>query len=136
MSLRRKLYRRYRFTEAFGGYSLAEDTELSFRIGATEALFFAPELAVLHRKAATGRPDPYRRGRMYVANMLAIAPRQRAGWGGHLAAAGLSPDRDDRAGVGVVAAELAPAQPPLAGGMAAELGTRLARAAGRLLCGC
>ncbi len=138
MSLRRRVYAAQRFTEAFAGYGLAEDTELSFRLGATEAIFLAPELTVLHRKAATGRPDPYRRGRTYVAHMLYIARRsvqKGAGtWlllGYHL--------------VGMIL--LASVWSllswrrhnlRLAGGMAAELFNLscLGRAARRLLCGC
>jgi glycosyltransferase involved in cell wall biosynthesis len=136
MSLRREIYKEYKFTEAFSGYGLAEDTELSFRLGAERALFLAPELTVLHHKAAGGRPDPYRRGRMYVAHMLYIARhsvQQGAGtWlllGYHL--------------VGMIL--LASAWSllswrrhnlQLACGMAAELCTQIGRAAWRALCGC
>jgi glycosyltransferase involved in cell wall biosynthesis len=73
MSFRRHVYAATRFTEAFGGYSLGEDTELSFRIGRTEALFIAPELVIRHQMPAAGRPDAALRGRMYAANMLYIA---------------------------------------------------------------
>jgi glycosyltransferase involved in cell wall biosynthesis len=73
ISLRRRVYAAYRFTEAFGGYSLGEDTEFSFRLGRTEALFVAPELVIRHKMPAAGRPEPYLRGRTYAANMLHIA---------------------------------------------------------------
>jgi glycosyltransferase involved in cell wall biosynthesis len=75
ISLRRRVYAACRFTEAFGGYSLGEDTEFSFRVGRTEALFIAPELVTRHEMPAGGRPDPHFRGRMYAANMLYIARR-------------------------------------------------------------
>ena len=136
MSLRRRVYTQYRFTEAFAGYSLAEDTELSFRIGATEALFLAPELTVLHRKAATGRPDPYRRGRMYVANMLAIATGSVQGGAGTWLLLGYH-----LAGMILLASAWSLLSwrrhnMRLAAGMVAELLSRLGGAVGRPLCGC
>jgi len=134
-SLRRRVYEQYRFTEAFGGYSLGEDTEMSFRIGAREALFAAPELTILHVKAPEGRPANYQRGRCYVANMLYIArnsvQRGVGTWlllGYHLA------------GMIALAAvwsllSLRRGNLRLAGGMAAELLAAVRGWVGRQLCG-
>jgi hypothetical protein len=146
MSLRRRIYATHRFTEAFAGYGLAEDTELSFRLGAMEALFLAPELTVLHRKAATGRPDPYCRGRTYVANMLYIARSSVQGGAGTWLLLGYH-----LAGMILLASVWSLLSwrrhnLRLARGMVAELWSRLgrachgvalaSRAARRLLCGC
>jgi GT2 family glycosyltransferase len=136
MSLRRRVYATHRFTETFAGYGLAEDTELSFRLGATEALFLAPELAVLHRKAATGRPDPYQRGRTYVAHMLYIARHSVQGGAGTWLLLGYH-----LAGMILLASVWSLLSWRrhnllLAGGMAAEICCRMGRAARRLLCGC
>ncbi len=136
MSLPRRIYTCYRFTEAFGGYSLAEDTELSFRIGASEALFFAPELGVVHRKAETGRPAPYRHGRMYAANMLSIAQTSVQGGVGTWLLLGYH-----LVGMIVLASVWSLLSwrrhnLKLAAGIATELASQLHRAARRLLCGC
>jgi glycosyltransferase involved in cell wall biosynthesis len=136
MSLRRRVYATARFTEAFGGYSLAEDTELSFRLGTREALFFAPQLGVLHRKAATGRPDPYRRGRMYAANMLSIARTSVQGGAGTWLLLGYH-----LVGMIVLASVWALLSRrghnlQLARGIAAELFGQCRQATGRFLCGC
>ncbi len=135
-SLRRRVYQQYRFTEAFGGYSLGEDTELSFRIGAREALFCAPELTVEHVQAAGGRPENYTRGRSYAANMFHIARNATPGGAGTWMLLGYH-----LAGIIVLAILYSLVgwrrrNLRLAAGLAAGLMSELRASAGRQLCGC
>lgn len=64
-----------RFDESFGGYAQAEDTDFACRLTRAHPLFVAPELRVVHDRAAGGRPDWGERGRTYAAHMLQIARR-------------------------------------------------------------
>jgi len=72
ISLRGQIARTARFREAFKGYALGEDTEFSFRLTQSAAMYVAPSLVAKHVAGEGGRPDLRRRGRMYAANMLAI----------------------------------------------------------------
>jgi len=135
ISLRRRVYTIHRFTEAFGGYCLGEDTEFSFRLGRTEALFLAPELTIRHEMPATGRPAPQARGRMYAANMLYIAAHSVDRGAGtwmlllyHLAGLTLL-----AAAWGVFSRRSA--NLPLAAGLAGELSRQAWKALRRLVCG-
>ncbi len=135
ISLRQRVYTVERFTEAFGGYCLGEDTEFSFRLGRTEALFLATELVIRHEMPATGRPDLQVRGRMYAANMLYIATHSVDRGAGtwmlllyHLAGLTLL-----AAAWGVFSRRSANLR--LAAGLAGELSRQAGKAIGRLVCG-
>ena len=80
-SLRREVAAAERFDEAFGGYALGEDVEFCFRAGLRHGLFVAPELRVVHAKAAAARPDLRALGRMYVRNTLLVAASAGGGAG-------------------------------------------------------
>ncbi|MBS3733552.1 MAG: glycosyltransferase [Phycisphaerae bacterium] len=135
LTLRREIAAAERFDETMRGYALGEDMEFCYRVAPRHALYRAPELAAVHAPASTGRPKPYRRGRMYAAGMLRIAARTADGGAGTWLLAGYQ-----LAGMALLyAAWSLPARcadnARFAAGVVVEVACAAARGARRTLCG-
>ena len=72
---RREVFRTYRFSEFFTGYSNGEDVEMSLRTGKTFQIAWCGSARLTHHPAPGGRPPGFMRGRMDVWNRLFIRNR-------------------------------------------------------------